>query len=310
MAVLVLRGLDEADRRKAAVLGGLVEPAEVVLVVGLSVVTDLGQRGRCHVVRVRRRLEVLERVVVRAVVHNRGAGEVGVRRCAHGVRRVVARRCGRREATLEPTPRDAAGVEFVADVLTRHGAEVVGRGVVLVRAVVVGGIGVVGDRADTGGGRPGDHVGVGGGLQRGRIDGGHAVGLPGDQVQRSRRRRTVRRAVGVVGHRVVLRVVPQRSHGVPVVVPHRQAWCTEEPGALVDAGVLHELIVGAAVGGLLLRQVAVVLVARCCLVGAQPERRVEVGVAGDLPGACSVLMLRGVRGEAVKVVPSVLAACG
>src|SRR5205814_10046927 len=63
-----------------------------------------------------------ERFVVRDVVtsvYDRVvAGESGVMLAAYGTTLSVHTR--RREATLEPTPRDALGIQQVAHVLTRH----------------------------------------------------------------------------------------------------------------------------------------------------------------------------------------------
>src|ERR1700688_4478064 len=57
----------------------------------------------------------------------------------------------------------------------------------------------------------------------GTIDNSHrAVSLAGQKIQQSRRRRPKRRAVGVVAHRKMLRVVPESCDGVPIEVTHRQ----------------------------------------------------------------------------------------
>jgi hypothetical protein len=78
VAVLVLGGLQEADRGQVAGLERGVEVRQVVVVVGPARVADLRDALRGQVVRVGRRLVVLERRVVRAVVLRRGAADVGV----------------------------------------------------------------------------------------------------------------------------------------------------------------------------------------------------------------------------------------
>ena len=65
VAVLVLTGLEEADRGQVAVPERLAEVGQVVLVVGLVGVADGGLGRRRQVLGVRGRLVVLERVVVR-----------------------------------------------------------------------------------------------------------------------------------------------------------------------------------------------------------------------------------------------------
>src|SRR4029077_19589236 len=117
--VLVLGGLEVAHRRQVPLAEGLEEPAQVVLVVGRSATPDLGDAGRRGVVRVGRGLVVLERVVVRAVVGHGPAADVGVAGAAH--RRATRGGAGGGEATLEPAPGDALGVEQVTDVLPAHG---------------------------------------------------------------------------------------------------------------------------------------------------------------------------------------------
>ena len=84
-----------------------------------------------------------------------------------------------------------------------------------------------------------------------------------DQVERAGRRRAERGVEGVVVHREVLRVVPERGDGVAVEVVHDEARrATGEVGrAGLFLGELHELVHLATVEGLLLRRVAVVQVA-------------------------------------------------
>ena len=115
--------------------------------------------------------------------------------------------------------------------------------------------------------------------------------LAGDQVDRARRRRSEVAAEVAVRHREVLGVVPHARHRVAVVVAHGQSRRTEQGAASVDADVLDELVHGAEVVGPLLGRVAVVLVARHRLLGAEPERLVEVGVLLQLLGRDQVVVL-------------------
>src|SRR5215470_8328966 len=139
--VLVLGGLEVAHRRQVPALQGLEEPAQVVLVVGRAAAPDLGDAGRRNVVRVGRGLVVLERVVVRAVVGDGHAADVGVAGAAH--RRAARGGAGGGEAALEPAPGDALGVEQVTDVAPAH----LDRGVGVVGAAVVERVGVAVDGA-------------------------------------------------------------------------------------------------------------------------------------------------------------------
>src|SRR5882672_8584451 len=129
-------------------------------------------------VRVRRRLVVLERGVVRAVVDHRSAADVLVRGPAHrvGARAGVGR--GGLEAALEPAPRHVLLVQPVADVRAGHLQQIVRRGVVLVRAVVVGRVGVVDDGADAVRVGGDDYAGRGGRGAGDGVDGLPAVRLP------------------------------------------------------------------------------------------------------------------------------------
>jgi hypothetical protein len=117
------------------------------------------------------------------------------------------------------------------------------------------------------------------------------AGVAGHEVDRARRRGPERRAVGVVAHREVLRVVPQRRDGVAVVVVHdlrRVARRPERARAGAGADRLHEVVHLAFVEGLLLVGVVVVLVAGELAAGralkagraaVEPLRRCRVGVA-------------------------------
>ncbi len=287
MAVLVLGGLEEAHRGQVVVGDRLVEVAQVVLVVRLAVVADLGEVLRGGVVRVGRGLVVLERVMVRAVVLDLSAADVGV-----GVAAALGVGPGhpgvggaRGEAALEPAPGDVLLVEQVADVLAGHLTQRGAAGVVVVGAVVVGRVRVGVDGADALGVRRVHRVRVRGGGP-GRVGGAaragdrdHAVGLARDQVQRAGGGRPVGGVEGVVGQRVLLGVVPHAGDGVAVVVVHGQARrAVQAAGAGVLGRVLHEQVVLAAVERQLLRRVAVVLVAGQQVRGGQPGRRVEVRV--------------------------------
>ena len=116
----------------------------------------------------------------------------------------------------------------------------------------------------------------------GRVQGGPAERLAGDEVERPRRGRPELGVVEVVAHRVPLRVVPQPGHGVAVVVVHDQAGRLVVGGrAGTDPGLLHELVHQAAVHGLLLGGVGVVLVAGQGLRRGQPLGIGRVGIVGQ-----------------------------
>ena len=169
---------------------------------------------------------------------------------------------GRAEASLEPAPREAVGVQLVADVGAAQRDRVAGRAVVVVR------LGIAGEREPAlavgrdvrvRGGRGGDR------RARSLVRRVHAARVTGDQVDRTRCRGAERRPERVVAHRVVLRVVPQRRRRVPVVVVHhgrRGAGLRAVrglPARLSDR--LHEEVHQAAVERLLLVAVVVILVA-------------------------------------------------
>ena len=150
-----------------------------------------------------------------------------------------------------------------------------------------------------------------------------AVGLAGDQVQRARGGGAEDGAEVVVAHGVVLGVVPDAGDGVAVVVVHGQAGAAVLVGAAgVAAGELDELVHRAAVVGLLLGAVVVVLVAGDGLRRARAARAAtELGLFGaSRPAVARVLMFLGVFFAAVKaaagvpvpcwVSPAVLAALG
>src|ERR1700736_374615 len=122
------------------------------------------------------------------------------------------------ETALEPTPGHLLRIEQVTHVLAAYrGYAACGRHA----AGVEERLGVAGHRA-------GPLLGAAGrqGRGAGRAIEGLARGadrperVPGDQVQSSGRGGTVAGAEGVVAHGEVLRVVPERRHGVPVVVVH------------------------------------------------------------------------------------------
>ena len=99
--------------------------------------------------------------------------------------------------------------------------------------------------------------------------------LAADQVQRANRRLPEGRAEVVVRQRVVLRVVPQCGDGVAVEVVHDRARVASGCGG---AGRLDEGVHQAAVVGLLLGRVGVVLVAGQRLRGREADRIDQVGV--------------------------------
>src|SRR6185312_1394844 len=282
VAVLVRRCLEVRHRgqgRAAGAVQRLVEVRPVVFVVGLVGVADLRRGGRREVVRVRGGRVVLERDVVRRVVRHRGAADVLVRATAD---RATAVGRGRREAALEPAPGDMLCVQQVTDVLAAHHAERAGGGVAAVRAGVEVRVDVTVHRAVADGARRGRLVRVG---RPGRGAGGCAGGVTGHHVECTRGGRAEGGVPVVVAHRVVLRVVPQRRRGVAVVVVHddagRAGLDATAGGGRRRLGVLDEQVHFAAVNGLLLRRVTVVLVRGKRLRVGQPLRVVLVRVAGE-----------------------------
>ena len=149
MTVLIRRGLDEAHRWKIALRYGGKEILHVVLVVrglgrhavGLDAAAYGRERARAHVLRVRRRRVVLERLVVRDVVRRCAAPGRRLRRAAVAAGGAVRVRGGEVEATVEPAPGDLLPVEQVADVLADEQVLVSGR-----RARVAVRIGVADER--------------------------------------------------------------------------------------------------------------------------------------------------------------------
>ena len=157
------------------------------------------------------------------------------------------------EAALEPTPAQAGGVQLVAHVRTGHRHGVAGRAVVVVRLGV-------GDQAE-----PalaiGDGVAIGVGAVDGQAD---AAGVTRNQVDRTRAGRSERGPERVVAHCELLGIVPQAGDGVAVVVIHDIIGLAGLAGvarAARRADRRHELVHGAAVKGLLLGVVVVVLIA-------------------------------------------------
>src|SRR6185312_12187763 len=218
------------------------EVLQVVLVIGLvGGSADSSSRARCQVVRVRRGGVVLEGLVVRAVVADGGAADVVGGGCTGG-HTTVHRRWP--EPALEPAPADAFGVEQITDVAPGHRHVVgVGGGAVVQGRVRIADYGA----AD----------GVAGYVRRRR-----AVGLTGYQVKGAGGRGAEGGAVGVVAQREGLGVVPQGRDGVAVVVVHHQARQAHVRGtAGLHVREFHELVHQAAVEGLLLRAVGMVLVA-------------------------------------------------
>src|SRR5262249_5243390 len=154
-------------------------------------------------------------------------------------------RGGGPEPALEPAPGEAGGVQEVAEVATVHAVlsdlhGVAGRAVVHQRLWV----------AD-------DRLPIAAQLTRQvTVGGGDAVRVPGDQVERAGCRGAEGRAVGVVAHGEGLGVVPQRGHGIAVVVVHDVAGlaplAVDGGRTCPVAGELRELVHRATVEGLLL----------------------------------------------------------
>ena len=86
----------------------------------------------------------------------------------------------------------------------------------------------------------------------GLIEDVDAVGLPGDQIDDTRRRRTKRRSIGVVAHGKELRIIPLRGHGVAVKIAHHFVTAR--------AGVQRKQIHQAGIKCQLLRGIVVILI--------------------------------------------------
>ncbi len=104
-----------------------------------------------------------------------------------------------------------------------------------------------------------------------------------DEIQCTRRGRTKLGGKSVVAHGVVLCQIPHPGNGITVVITHGQSRLAEHVhviGALADIyrGFLHELVHRTVVISLLLRAVAVVLIASQRFRRLESQRRVLVGV--------------------------------
>src|ERR1700723_3056077 len=258
MAILCAVGLEVAHRRQISGSRGLHEPAQIILVIRLTRVTDLRQVLGGGVVRVGSPQVVVERVVV---------GAVGSFRCAvdpvgGGGADCFAVDHGRRsETTLEPSPRNAAGAEQRADVLVGAlQAHYVGAAAIIERGI-----------------RIADHAASDDLIVRVVFAGGgiHATGHAGDDVDGSNRGGPKVGSVKVVAHREILSVIPQAGYGVAIVVAHN------DPGVQVlhvgkrwtagSTGEFGELVHQAAIKGLLFRHVVVILAAGVVLAGIKAE---------------------------------------
>ncbi len=217
---------------------------------------DRGDRRRAGVAEVPRRRVVLERLMMRTVVVHIAPDGRGCR-TARATGRAVGIDGGQVEAALEPAPANILGVQEVADILARHlgGRARRRRADIAVRIAVAehreAALAVGNDVVD----------GVGGIGAVARRETGRAVGLAGDQVDRAGRGWAEGRAVGIIAHREMLRVIPQRCDGVAVEIAHHQALGVEDASAAGAgrAGVLRKQVHLAAVEGRLLGAVGVIL---------------------------------------------------
>src|SRR5262249_46927279 len=119
MTVLVGRRLEIAHSRHVPSIHCCPEVAEVVLMIGLIRLANLGDRAGRQVVWVRCRSIVLERFVVWYVVRYSGSRNVLVV-CTADCWRTCASRRGWTEAALEPAPGDTFCIEQVTHVLAAH----------------------------------------------------------------------------------------------------------------------------------------------------------------------------------------------
>src|SRR5215813_7328448 len=99
MSILVRGRFDIAHGRKLACIRRGEEVGQIVLVVCRTVVADLVHRRWRRVRWIGGLREVLERLVVRDVIRDRGSADVPVCGAAHGA--AVSVRSGGAEATLE-----------------------------------------------------------------------------------------------------------------------------------------------------------------------------------------------------------------
>ena len=160
--------------------------------------------------RVRGRCVVLERLMVRNVVR---LLDVGHLRCgaALAARRTIGIRHGEIEAALEESPGHAGRGEQIAHVLAAELNQFAGRG----GTHVAHRVGIADQRQPA--------IAVADGRAAGIHIGRDAIGLARNKIDGARRRRPEIGVVGVVAHRVMLRVVPKRGDGIAVVVPHGQS---------------------------------------------------------------------------------------
>ena len=185
--VLIGGRLDDADRRQVTGLQRGEKQRQVVLMIRLVGLADVGGRARRQMLWILCTRPVLEEGVVRNVVHHRDAADIVVRLLAGGVR----------ETAHEGTPGNPRGIQQVADVPARHQDLRPFR----VRTDVVRRVGI----ADHGTARRG----IGNeALTREAILDSARKGRAGDEVEQSRGRRAEGRAERVVAQREMLRVVP------------------------------------------------------------------------------------------------------
>src|SRR5579859_738857 len=201
VAVLVTGRLEVANGRQFVRICRGPEIRQIILVIGRPRMPDLVHGCRCQVGRICGLRKVLERFMVRDVIRYGRTGHVRMSSAAY---RLTARVYSSwTETTLEPAPADVFRVEQIADVRAGHGDCAGTLPALIQRRARVADDAAVADAAS----------------QR---DWRRAVRLARDQIQGTRSRRPKRVAEGVVAHREVLRVIPERRHGVSVVVVHHQ----------------------------------------------------------------------------------------
>ena len=261
MASLVRRRLDEGDRGQVVGAERGPQRVEVVLVVRLiALMADQRGRARRQVMGIGGRLVVLERVVMLVIL-----------RAAQRLRRGRARL--RREVAIEPAPGDRFRVEQVADVVPGHLDLGDGRRVTVVETRIE----VRNHRAVA------DDISLGPGFQHvARFEG--LMGLAGDEVDVAHHCGAELGVEKIVAHGEMLRVVPQRGHGVAVVIAHGDASGTGNLGAASArggrTGVLREFIHQAVIECGLFRLVGVGVVAiQRRLTTVEPEGRHRIGIA-------------------------------
>jgi len=250
MPVLIGRSLDNVDGREISRGNCREEIVNIVPVIRRTVVSDLSDRRGPGMVGVRRGGVILKPCVVRDVVLGRSRQ---ARRASIAAKASVRVDLGQVKPAHEGAPGDVGGVQQVANVASLH------------LNLVPGGVGTgITNRIRITNDRERSRSAVD--LVTGAVQGcGHAIGLPGNQIQGPRSGRTEGGAEKVIVQRVILGIIPQRGHGISVVITkvqpggrHNVGWRIRRRSGGAD--IQWEQIQQPSVESLLFRFVVVVLV--------------------------------------------------